>query len=84
MHSWSRSLWGIGEPMYHTSELPAIKMIIRLTPCESAFFGVVILVESCESLFSLPLGLLDYSSVKASFGGVPKLMLWVLMVLPAL
>lgn len=35
---------GVGELGYHTSELPAIKMIIRLTPPESAFFGVVILV----------------------------------------
>lgn len=56
MRCWSRPLRGIGKPVYNTSELPAIKVIIRLTLSESALFGGVILVESCEPLFSLPLG----------------------------
>ena len=55
--------------MCNTSELPAIKMIISLTPSESTLLGVVILVESCESLSSLPLGLAESSSVEASFWG---------------
>ena len=68
MRYWSRSLWGIGGPVYNTSELPAIEVIIRLALSESMLLGVVILAESCESLFSLPLGFADSSSGRHLFG----------------
>ena len=38
----SRSLGEVGAPLYRTSELPAMKMIIRLTSSESMLFGVIL------------------------------------------
>ena len=38
----SRSLGEVSAPVYRTSELPAIKMIIRLTSSESMLCGVIL------------------------------------------